>query len=695
MKHYLIILFCISFSIMAQNNLPSAPKKNKTLSKFDHNREDPYYWMNERDAEEVLEYIGQENKYCEAYFSGLKGLVDTIDQELESRIDPNEQKSPFWYNGNLYQSRNEEGLEYEKIYRLKNDKAQLFFDENERAKDKSFYDLADWELSPNNKFLAVVEDFKGRRKNTISIRKNKTGEYLKDRIEDSNGDVIWSNDNKTIYYIKKDPQTLREYQVFRHKIGTENTEDVLVYQEDDEKYSVYFSKSKTGDYIFINCYSSLTSEIRWISANDPKSVPQVFLKRKQGHLYSVMHHTNGFYIISNDKAPNNKILFTRTIPKSIGQCDVFQETSKDTYIKDISSFQEFLVIQERTKGLNKIKIYPFESRETTYIEFDEETYYLGLAMNDDFKSNILYYTYNSMTTPSSIYAYDMATGTQKLWHQKEIKDPSFSSDNYTSQRIWARANDGEQIPISLVYKKGVDLKSAPLLLYGYGSYGITIPDVFSASRLSLLDRGFVFAVAHIRGSKYMGEQWYENGKFLKKTNTFTDFINAAEFLGHMGYCDPDRIYAQGGSAGGLLMGAVANMAPYLWKGIVSQVPFVDVLTTMLDETIPLTTSEYEEWGNPNEENYYYYLLKYSPYDNIKKMAYPAMYITTGYHDSQVQYWEPLKYVAKLRDYKTDQNPFLFDCNMDAGHGGGSGLSNERKETAKVYAFILGMENKIK
>ena len=678
---------------MAQNNLPSAPIKNKTLTKFGHERVDPYYWMNERDSKGVLEYIEQENKYCEAHFSKLEPLVDTLLNELESRIDPNEQKSPFWYNGRLYQSRNEEGMEYEKIYQIKDEKASLFFDENERAKGQSFYDLADWEISPNNKYLAVAEDLKGRRQNTISIRKNKNGDYLDDRIENCNGDILWSNDNKTIYYIKKDPQTLREYQVYRHTIGTKNTEDILVYQEDDEKYSVYFSKSKTGDYIFINCYSSLTSETLWIDANNPRSVPQIFLKRKQGHLYAVTHHGNGFYITSNDNAPNFKILFARTIPKSLSQCEEFQKTSKETYINGISAFEEFLVIQERTKGLNRIKIYPFESQETKYIAFDEETYYLGLSMNDDYKSNTLYYTYNSMTTPSSVYAYDMFTGKQSLWYQKQIMDPAFDTKNYRSERIWARAKDGTEVPISLVYKKGTDLKKAPLLLYGYGSYGITIPDVFSVSRLSLLDRGFVYAVAHIRGGKYMGEHWYENGKFMKKINTFTDFIDAAEYLGHMGYCDANRIYAQGGSAGGLLMGAVTNMAPYLWKGVVSQVPFVDVLTTMLDETIPLTTSEYEEWGNPNDEAYYYYLLKYSPYDNIKNMEYPAMYITTGYHDSQVQYWEPLKYVAKMREYKTDENPFLFDCNMDAGHGGGSGISNERKETAKVYAFILGMENK--
>jgi oligopeptidase B len=322
---------------------------------------------------------------------------------------------------------------------------------------------------------------------------------------------------------------------------------------------------------------------------------------------------------------------------------------------------------------------------------NEETYFLGLGLNDDFNTDEIFYSYNSMTTPATVYKYNMATGQQTVWFRKELLDKNFKPEDYTSQRIWATANDGTQIPISLVYKKGTDLKNAPCLLYGYGSYGYTLPDVFSATRLSLLNRGFVFAVAHIRGSKYMGEEWYENGKFDKKINTFTDFINAAEHLGHRGYCDKDKIYAQGGSAGGLLMGAVTNMAPYLWKGIVSQVPFVDVVTTMLDESIPLTTGEYEEWGNPNDSYYYNYMLKYSPIDNIHRMDYPAMYITTGYHDSQVQYWEPMKYVAKVREYRTNKNPLVFECNMDAGHGGGSGRTQERLEVAKVYAFILSLE----
>jgi len=678
---------------MAQK--PIANKIPKELVSNNHKRIDNYYWMNQRDSAEVLDYISQENKYCESYFKPLHPLVDELMKEFEQRIDPNEEGAPFIFNKRIYQAKSEEGLEYQKIFVQEKDKEQLFFDQNERAKGNSYYDLADWEPSPDNKLLAVAEDFVGRRKNTISIRKNKNGKYLKDRIEDSNGDIIWSNDNKAIYYIKKDEQTLREYQVFRHIIGKNAKEDELIYQEDDEKYSVSFGKSKTGKYIFIACYSSMTSEVLWLDANDSKSRPVVFLPRKHGHLYDVEHHENGFYIVSNMNAENNKILFTRSFPKSISQCKVFQETNENVLIEGLEVFKDFLVISERSNGLKKLKLYPFESREEKYIEFDEETYRLNMGANFEYNTNDLYYSYSSLTTPSSVFRYNMLSGEKKLWHQKKVLDPSFSPNNYESKRIWARANDGTKIPVSIVYKKGTQLDKAPCLLYAYGSYGYTIPDYFSTIRLSLLDRGFVYAIAHIRGGKYMGEDWYQNGKFLKKINTFTDFINAAEYLGHMGFCDPNRIYAQGGSAGGLLMGAVSNMAPYLWKGVISQVPFVDVLTTMLDESIPLTTSEFEEWGNPAEDEFYYYLLKYSPYDNIKKMEYPAMYVTTAYHDSQVQYWEPLKYVAKMREYKTDDNAFIFDCNMNAGHGGGSGRTSARKEIAKVYAFILGLENQLK
>jgi oligopeptidase B len=382
------------------------------------------------------------------------------------------------------------------------------------------------------------------------------------------------------------------------------------------------------------------------------------------------------------------------LPSNILACQEIVAHDAKVLLEGLSVFKDFLLIEERNNGLLKLKLKGIEDGKESYIDVDGETYYLGLAVNDDYNASKLYYVFNSMTTPSRVYTYDLKTKQRDIFFEKKLKDPNFTPDNYVSERVWATANDGTQIPVSIVYKKGTVLAKAPLLLYAYGSYGYTLPDVFSPTRLSLLDRGFVFATAHIRGCKYLGEDWYQDGKFDKKINTFTDFINAAEYLGHMGYCDPSRIYANGGSAGGLLMGAIANMAPYLFKGIVSEVPFVDVVTTMLDESIPLTTGEYEEWGNPNDPHYYYYLLKYSPYDNLHAMDYPAMYVTSGYHDSQVQYWEPAKYVAKLRTLRTNKEALIFECNMDAGHGGGSGRSVERLERAKVLAFIIGLEQGI-
>jgi oligopeptidase B len=577
------------------------------------------------------------------------------------------------------------------VYQLDGKNELLFLDENARAKGKSFYELAEWAPSPNNEMLAISEDAVGRRKYTITIRKNKDGKFLKDKITNTDGSIAWANDNKTIFYVKKDPQTLREFQVYRHVLGTDNSKDVLVYQEDDEKYGVAIGKTITDKYVLINSQSSTTSEMRIIDADNPTEKPTVFMTRKKDHIYQVFHHGNGFYILSNDKAPNNKLLFSETIPNSIDDCKEVIAHSTDVLLENVLTLKDFLITEIRTNGLMKIQIMDLKSRKVRFVEFNEETYYTGLTVNEDYEASSIFYNYNSMTTPSSVYKYDLNSDKQDLWFRKELLDKTFKPENYESKRIWATANDGSKIPVSIVYKKGTDLSKAPCLLYGYGSYGYTLPDVFSATRLSLLDRGFVYAVAHIRGSKYMGEDWYQNGKFLKKVNTFTDFINAAEYLGMKGYCDKNKIYAQGGSAGGLLMGAVTNMAPYLWKGIIAQVPFVDVVTTMLDESIPLTVGEYEEWGNPNEEEFYYYMLNYSPYDNVRKMDYPAIYVTTGYHDSQVQYWEPMKWVAKMREYRTNDNPLLFDCNMDAGHGGGSGRTQERLETAKEYSFILNLE----
>jgi len=636
---------------MSQNTQPIATKKSKQLTIHNHTRIDDYYWMNERDSKPVMDHLKLENEYTENYFKPLQGLVGGLMKEFDERINPNEVSSPFKLNNRIYQVKNIEGKDYQQIVSFDGDKQTLFLDENERAKGHSFYELADWSPSPNNELLALSEDFLGRRKYNITFRQNKSGKFLKDKISDVSGGLVWANDNKTVFYVKKDAQTLREFQIYRHELGTDSKNDVLVYQENDELYSVGIGKTITDNYLIIYSFSSTTSEMQLIDANKPTEKPVVFLEREKGHLYEIAHHENGFYILSNKNATN----------------------------------------KQRNYGLLKLKLKNLQTNEEKYISINEETYFLGLGLNDDYNSDEIFYSYNSMTTPSTVYKYNMNSGVKVIWHQKELLDKTFNPENYESKRIWAVANDGTKIPVCLVYKKGLDLSKAPCLLYGYGSYGYTLPDVFSATRLSLLNRGFVYATAHIRGSKYMGEEWYENGKFQKKINTFTDFINAAEFLGNMGYCAKDKIYAQGGSAGGLLMGAITNMAPYLWKGIISQVPFVDVVTTMLDESIPLTTGEYEEWGNPNDQEFYNYLLKYSPYDNIHKMDYPSMYVTTGYHDSQVQYWEPMKYVAKLREHRTNENPLVFECNMDAGHGGGSGRTNERLEVAKVYAFILNLE----
>ena len=685
---FFFLFIFMNLDLLAQE--PLAPKIDHTLEKHGHLRQDPYYWMRERDSAPVLKYLQEENAYAAAYFKALDPLVNGLLAEFEARIDPNETSAPYVLNGYQYQNRNVEGLDYQQIYRYELDgKAVLFFDENERAKGKSFYELASWSPSPNNQILAVSEDFKGRRKYEVRFRTN--GKYMKDVLTETSGSIVWANDNKTVYYTKKDPETLREYLVYRHQIGTPQSSDELIFEEKDDKFSVGIGKTLTNAYVLIYSYSSTTSEIQLLDANNAKATTQLFLARKSGHIYEVEHHENGFYILSNDKATNNRVLFSKQIPSDISNCQEIVAHNPKVLIEGLSVFKSHLLLEERDNGLLKLKLKSTADGQEKYIDVAGETYYLGLALNDAYNTSQIYFVLNSMTTPSRVYTYDLKSSKQEIFFEKKLRDSQFNSENYESQRVWATANDGTKIPVSLVYKKGTTLSKAPLLLYGYGSYGYTIPDIFSPTRISLLDRGFVFATAHIRGCKYLGEDWYQNGKFDKKINTFTDFINAAEFLGHMGYCDPSRIYANGGSAGGLLMGAIANMAPYLFKGIVSEVPFVDVVTTMLDETIPLTTGEYEEWGNPNDPHYYYYLLKYSPYDNLHQMDYPAMYITSGYHDSQVQYWEPAKYVAKLRTLRTNNAPLIFECNMDAGHGGGSGRSTERLERAKVLSFILGLE----
>ncbi len=687
----LITFFFMSENGMGQTTPPSAPQKPKVLVHHGHERNDPYYWMRERNSDEVLNYIEAENGYAKEYFKPIESLQTKILAEFENRIDPNETSSPFKLNKHMYQIRQQEGSDYGLVYRLEGEKAEVYFDENGRAIGSKFYELGDWVPSPDNKILAICEDTVGRRNYMIHFRVNKSKIYMEDCIENTDGSLVWANDNKTVYYVRKHPTTLREYQVWRHKLGNESKMDVLVYEEKDEKFSVYISRAMTGKYIQIGSYSSLTSELRLIDADKPYAKPIVFLPREKGHIYSLDYHDNGFYITSNKDAENRQILFSKKIPKSLAECSIIQGKSDDILIENTLVFKSHIVLEERVNGLQRLKLIDILTQKEDFISFDEETYTLDFAFNDDYEGGNFFFGYRSMTVPPSVFSYDLISTKRELIHQKKMIDPAFKSENYAAQRVWATAEDGTKVPISIVYHKSTVLKDAPVLIYGYGSYGYTIPDGFSATRISLLDRGFVFAIAHIRGGKYLGEKWYQDGKFLHKRNTFTDFIAAAKHLKNNELCHPEKIYAMGGSAGGLLMGAITNLEPQLWKGIISQVPFVDVVTTMLDETIPLTVGEYEEWGNPHEKAYYDYMLSYSPYDNLVSSKYPAMYITTGYHDSQVQYWEPLKYVAKLRALKKDDNPLVFECNLDAGHGGGSGRTAERKEIARVFAFILDLE----
>lgn len=673
-----------------QNPQPEANKQPVELVNHGNKRIDNYFWMNKRDSKEVLEYIQQENNYSASYFKTIDGLTNELLDEFEQRIDPNDISAPFKMNGKVYQYRNIEGKDYREIIEITPTGNALFFDENERAKGHEYYSLGDFSNSNNNELLAFSEDIIGRRNYTIRIRINASNKLLKDEVKNTDGSVVWANDNKTFFYVRKDETTLREFQVFRHVLGTKASEDELIFEEKDERFAVYINKSFDDRYVLINSTSTTTSEVLFIDANQPQNKPQLFLARLQDHLYQIDHHENGFYVLSNYKSPNNQLVFTKTVPSAITDCEVIIAHQSNTYIDAFIAYQSFLVVQQRTNGQTNFLYGQLNGKDLKSVTFNETVYEISFKGNDDYKAQSFEYYYSSLTRPASVFEFDVPSSTSKLLFEKKLRDPLFQPENYVSERVWAVANDGTKIPISLVYKKGINLKKAPLLLYGYGSYGVTIPASFSATRLSLLDRGFVYAIAHIRGGKFMGEEWYQSGKLNKKRHSFTDFINCAEWLSMKGYCDPNNIFAQGGSAGGLLMGAVANMAPQRFKGIIAQVPFVDVVTTMLDESIPLTVGEYEEWGNPNKDDSYWYMLSYSPYDNVQAMDYPAMLITTGYHDSQVQYWEPLKWVAKLRDFNTGNAPILFDCTMSAGHGGGSGRTTERMEVAKEFAFLLSL-----
>lgn len=677
---------------------PIAKKKPEILESHGHQRIDNYYWMRDRENPEVIDYLNQENTYLKEKLKETEDFQKTLFEEIKGRIKEDDQSVPYFKSGYFRYSRYEKGSEYpiycRKAESLENPE-EIILDVNILAEGKSFYQVGGTSSSPNQEMLAFAVDEVGRRIYTIYFKNLETGEILQESIPNVTGNLTWAADNKTIFYSKQDPETLRANQIYQHEIGQPIESDRLIFEEKDEEFSCHVVSTKSEKYIFIHSESTISSEIQFLSADQPQGEFQMLQKREPYLEYAADHFGDYFWIRTNLDAQNFKVVKAPvSAPSKENWADVISHR-ESVLIEDFDLFSRYMVTQERSNGLVQILIKPWDGTEGHPIQFDDETYTSWISTNPEFDTEILRFGYNSLVSPSSIYDYHMALKTKTLLKQQEIVG-GYNQDLYQSARIWAKASDETMIPISLVYKKEhfqPDGKN-PLLLYAYGSYGFSMEAYFSSSRLSLLDRGFVFAIAHIRGGEDMGRHWYEDGKMLKKKNTFTDFIACAEHLIQESYTSSPHLYAMGGSAGGLLMGVVMNMRPDLFNGIIASVPFVDVVTTMLDESIPLTTGEFQEWGNPKDKEYYDYMLSYSPYDNVEKRDYPNLLVTSGLHDSQVQYWEPTKWVAKLRDLKTDENLLLLHTNMEAGHGGASGRYNSLKELALEYAFLFYLEKNV-
>ena len=678
---------------------PSAKKIKKELVAHNDVRVDNYFWLNNKNDENVINYLNTENKYTKQVLKKTEDLQKELFGEMKSRIKKDDMSVPYFFNEYWYIKRFEKGKDYPiytRKYKSLENEEEILIDVNKLAKKYKYYNIGGLSISPNNKILAFSFDTLSRRLYSIKFLNLESRKYYKETIQNTTGSITWANDNKTVFYSKKEDTTLRVNKIFRHEINSESKKDILVYEEKDDEFSTGISKTKSQDYLIIYSRSTLSSEIRYLNSNKPKEKFKLFLKREDNHEYSISHFSDNFYIMTNSKNSKNfRIMKCSINNTSFSNWEEIVPHRDDVLIEDIELFNEYFVIVERHKGLLKIRIKNWNKKNDYYLPMNGETYSASLGTNLDFNTQKLRYNLSSLINPSSVIEFDMKTELKKVLKNQEVIDKSFDPDNYVSERIWAKSHDGIKIPISIVKRKEtVVQKDTPLLLYGYGSYGITIDPYFSTTRLSLLDRGFVYAIAHIRGSEYLGRDWYENGKLLNKKNTFLDFIYSAKHLINKQYSSSKNLYAMGGSAGGLLMGAVINMEPELFNGVIASVPFVDVMTTMLDDSIPLTTLEYDEWGNPNEIEYYKYMLSYSPYDNVNKLNYPNLMITTGLHDSQVQYWEPAKWIAKLRDYNKSKNHLLLHTNMDTGHGGASGRFNALKEIAMEYAFLIGLQNDI-
>lgn len=660
---------------------------------------DNYYWMIDYfkkgpDSPKVIEYLKEENNYLDIMMDSSKVLRENLFLEMKGRIKEKDESVPVFKNGYFYYTRMENGKQYYKYCRKKGSldaKEEILLDIDVLAAGHSYYAAGGFNISEDNKLMAFSIDTVSRRQYTIYIKNLETGELFKDAIQDTSGSSVWANDNKTLFYTKNNPVTLLSEKIMRHTLNTEAVQDVTVYEEKDPSNYIGISKTKSGGFIFIVSQATLSSEIRFISASDPHAAFKIFQPRVNEVLYSVNDDGNKFYILTNHEAKNFRLMECAHNETPITAWKEVIPHRIDVLLERIDLFKNNLVITERKNGLIQLRVRNLFSGKEHYIDFGEPAYDVSTGPNPEFNSHLLRYRFTSLTTSNSVFDYDMETGEKKLMKQQEVVG-GYNNLDYISERLYAPAKDGSRIPISIVYKKGIakDGKS-PLLLYAYGSYGNSMDASFSSNRLSLLNRGFIYALAHIRGGQEMGRQWYEDGKMMKKKNTFTDFIDCGEFLINEKYTSKKHLYAQGGSAGGLLMGAVANMAPDLWHGIIAQVPFVDVVNTMLDDSIPLTTNEYDEWGNPGNKEAYEYMKSYSPYENVEKKKYPNILVTTGLHDSQVQYFEPAKWVARLRSSKTDNNVLLLKTNMDFGHGGASGRFDYLKEIALEYAFLFTLE----
>lgn len=675
---------------------PKAKKIPKKLIAHNDVRIDDYYWLNHREDQEVLDYLEAENSYTKGMMKHTEKLQEQLFEEMKSRIKEDDQSVPYKLNGYWYITKFEKGKDYPIYSRKKGTldaPEELLFDCNEMAKSYAYFSLGSISISQDNTLAAFSTDTISRRQYKIQIKNLVTGEIYPEKILNTTGSVTWANDNATLFYTRKDKVTLRSYKVFRHKLHTKVKEDIEVYHETDETFNTFVYKTKSRKYIVIGSSSTLTSEYRILNSDTPNGDFKIFSERERNLEYSIEHYEDHFYVLTNkDDALNFKLQKTKETETDNKFWQDVLPHRKDVLLEDIEIFKEYLVVNEREQGLNKLRIISWNGQEDYYIPFESETYTAYIGNNPDFDSDFLRYTFNSLTTPSSVIDYNFKTKVHELKKEQEVLDENFKKENYASERIWVTVRDGEKVPVSLVYRKDLKKETGnPLVLYAYGSYGSTIDPYFSTVRLSLLDRGFVYAIAHIRGGEYLGRDWYDNGKLLSKMNTFYDYIDCTKHLIANNYTSNKHLYAYGGSAGGLLMGVIINLNPELYHGILAIVPFVDVLTTMLDDTIPLTTGEYDEWGNPNEEAYYNYIKSYSPYDNIKQQDYPNMLVTTGLHDSQVQYWEPAKWVARLRELKTDTNKLLLYTDMETGHGGASGRFESLKEVALEYAFILDLE----